>query len=166
MASDTVTVSHRIDAPAADIFAILADPCRHPEFDGSQMLREAVTDAVIAKVGDVFIMKMYYPTLGDYEMNNHVVEYELNRRIGWEPQAGCGHPDSSAPHARWGQRWSFELLSDGPEATVVTEIYDCSAAPEEERASMDDGRIWIEAMTQTLRRLEELVQNNRLRITR
>jgi hypothetical protein len=37
-----VAVSRRICAPAHDIFQVLADPVRHPEFDGSQMLREAV----------------------------------------------------------------------------------------------------------------------------
>jgi hypothetical protein len=158
MASGKVTVSRRITAPAADLFAILADPGRHPELDGSQMLRAAVTGAVITGVGDVFVTKMYFTELGDYEMNNHVVEYELNRRIGWEPQAGRGHPDESTAEARWGHRWSFELVPDGPDATLVTEIYDCSAAPEEERAPIDSGRIWIEAMTQTLRRLDELVQ--------
>jgi hypothetical protein len=41
-------------------------------------------------------MKMYYSELGDYEMNNHVVEYDLNRRIGWEPESGRGHPDTAA----------------------------------------------------------------------
>lgn len=45
-------------------------------------------------IGDVFVMKMYYSELGDYEMNNRVVEYELNRRIGWEPEPGRGHPDA------------------------------------------------------------------------
>lgn len=166
MASDKVTVSRRINAPAADLFAILADPRRHRELDGSQMLRGAVTDAVISRIGDVFVTKMYFSELGDYEMNNHVVEYELNRRIGWEPEAGRGHPDESTAEARWGHRWSFELQPDGPDATVVTEIYDCSAAPEEERAPIDDGRIWIEAMTRTLRPLDELVQGSRPRNTR
>ena len=151
-----VAVSRRIDAPAADLFAILADPKRHLDLDVSGMLRGAVTHDVVTGVGDVFIMSMYFSELGDYEMNNHVVEYELNRRIGWEPESGSGHPDAGAPDARWGQRWSFELVPDGPDATVVTESYDCSSAPEEERASMDDGRIWIEAMTQTLQRLAEL----------
>ena len=41
-------------------------------------------------------MKMYFSGLGDYEMNNHVVEYELDRRIGWEPEAGRGHPGAAA----------------------------------------------------------------------
>jgi len=123
------------------------------------MLRGAVSTAVVSGVGDVFVMKMYFSELGDYEMNNHVVEYEPNRRIGWEPEAGRGHPDadpqSPAP-ARWGQRWTFELTPDGPDATIVTEIYDCSGAPEDERADIDNGNIWVESMTKTLERLDEV----------
>jgi hypothetical protein len=154
-----VEVSRRICAPAHDIFQILADPARHQELDGSESLRGAVSVATITGVGDVFVMKMYYPHLGDYEMNNHVVEYESDRRIGWEPEAGRGHPSAgpdSADPARWGQRWSYQLTPDGPDATIVTEIYDCSQAPPEERAGMDNGRVWIESMTKTLERLDAL----------
>jgi hypothetical protein len=49
-------------------------------------------DTRISGVGDVFVMKMYFTELGEYEMNNHVVEYEPDRRIGWEPEAGAGTP--------------------------------------------------------------------------
>jgi len=166
MAADAqVAVSRRIGAPAAEIFAVLANPAKHLELDGSRMLRGAVTDAVVSGVGEVFVMSMYYSELGDYEMNNHVVEYEPDRRIGWEPQAGHGHPDESAPDARWGHRWSFELLPDGPDATVVTHRYDCSRIPEDERVSMDGGRIWVDAMTRTLQRLDELCTAGRPRAT-
>jgi hypothetical protein len=63
---------------------------------------------------DVFTMKMYFPALGDYEMNSHVGEYELDRRIGWEPEAGRGHPGAAAGQdgSRWGHRWSYELVPD------------------------------------------------------
>jgi hypothetical protein len=37
-----VAVSRRICAPAHDIFQVLADPVRHPDFDGSQSLRQRV----------------------------------------------------------------------------------------------------------------------------
>jgi hypothetical protein len=120
------------------------------ELDGSGMLRGAVTTAPVSGVGDVFVMKMYFAELGDYEMNNHVVEYEPGRRIGWEPEAGRGHPGAG----RWGHRWSYELVPDGPGATIVTEIYDCSRAPAGARADMDDGEVWTEAMARTLERLE------------
>lgn len=153
---EPVTVSRRIGAPAGEIFQVLADPRRHLGLDGSGMLRGAVTDGIVTGVGDVFVMKMYYSEHGDYEMDNHVVDYELNRRIGWEPVAGRGHPDEFSGEARWGHRWSFDLVEDGPDATIVTEIYDCSGVPVDGRDSMDDGRIWIEAMVATLERLDEL----------
>jgi hypothetical protein len=154
-----VAVSRRICAPAHDIFQVIANPARHPEFDGSESLRGAGSTAVISAVGDVFVMKMHFAHLGDYEMNNHVVEYERDRRIGWEPEAGRGHPDAapdSPEPTRWGHRWSYQLTPDGPDATIVTEIYDCSRAPEKERAGMDNGKIWIESMARTLERLDAL----------
>jgi len=157
---EPVSVSRRICAPAHDIFQVLASPARHLELDGSQSLRGAVSDATITGTGDVFVMKMYFPELGDYEMNNHVVEYEQDRRIGWEPEAGRGHPAAapgSTEPSRWGHRWSYELTPDGPGATVVTEIYDCSRAPEEERAQMGNGRVWADAMAATLERLDALL---------
>jgi hypothetical protein len=148
-----IVVSRRICAPPHDIFQVLANPVRHPEFDGSQSLRGAVSTAVISAVEDVFVMKMYFSHLGDYEMNNHVVEYEQDQRIGWEPEAGRGHPRAGRS---LGHRWSYQLTPDGPDATVVTEIYDCSRAPEEARAGMDNGKVWIEAMANTLERLDAL----------
>jgi len=154
-----VSVSRRIEAPAASIFEILCDPTRHIDLDGSGMLRGAVTSDVVSGVGDVFVMAMYYSKLGDYEMNNHIVEFEPNRRIGWEPINGRGHPDGegdAAPDQRWQQRWIFDLVPDGPDATVVTEIYDCSRARPEVRADLEDGEIWIGAMTKTLERLDKI----------
>jgi hypothetical protein len=152
-----VTVSRRIAAPASTIFGVLTDPVRHLDLDGSGMLRGAVTTAPVSGVGDVFVMKMYFAALGDYEMNNHVVEYEPDRRIGWEPAAGRGHPGAGLDaDDRWGQRWAYELTPDGPDATLVTEIYDCSRVPAAERAGMDNGRTWIESMAQTLERLDRI----------
>jgi hypothetical protein len=155
-----VAVSRRIASPAADIFRILADPRRHTDLDGSEMLRGAVSDAVVRAVGDIFVMRMYHPPLGDYEMVNHVVEYELDRRIGWEPEAVRGHP-GIAPRTRWGHRWSYELTADGPDATIVTEIYDCSRAPHDEQVSMDGGRVWADSMAETLERLDLLCAADR-----
>jgi hypothetical protein len=160
---EPVTVSRRIGAPAHEIFQVLADPRKHLELDGSGMLRGAATEEPMRAVGDVFVMRMHFSRLGDYEMNNHIVEFEADRRIGWEPEAGNGHPDAAPPgaaagsaEARWGHRWSFELAPDGPDATVVTEIYDCSRVPENERSGMNDGKVWIGSMTTTLERLDAL----------
>ena len=99
-----VAVSWRICAPAREIFQVLANPVRHPEFDGSEMLRGVVSGTTICGVGDVFVMKMYFDELGDYQMINHVVEYGQDQRIGWEPEAGRGHPNGE-PGAERPARW-------------------------------------------------------------
>jgi hypothetical protein len=153
-----VSVSRRIEASPEAIFAVLADPRRHLEIDGSEMLRGAASDGKITGVGDVFVMRMYFSQLGDYDMKNHVVEFEQDRLIGWEPEAGDSYPGIEAQdpdERRWGHRWSYSLVPDGPAATIVTETYDCSRAPAEERAGMQDGRVWQAAMAETLERLDQ-----------
>ena len=153
-----VSVSRRIEARPEVIFAVLADPRRHLEIDGSGMLRGAASDGKITGVGDVFVMRMYFSQLGDYDMKNHVVEFEQDRLIGWEPEAGDSYPgveEQDPAERRWGHRWSYALVPVGPAATIVTETYDCSRAPAEERAGMEDGRIWQAAMAETLERLDQ-----------
>lgn len=158
-ASAQIEVSRRIEAPAARIFEILADPKRHTDLDGSEMLRGAVSDEVITGVGDVFAMKMYLEEVGDYVMLNYVVEFEPNRRIGWEPAPGdtAASEDGLYPiGVPAGHRWSFQLTPDGSNATVVTEIFDCGSVSGELRDAMQDGAMWIDSMTATLARLESL----------
>jgi len=143
-----VSVSRRIKSPASVIFSLLADPDRHPEFDGSEMLRTGGSNEVIVGVGDVFVTKMYFTAMGDYEMHNRVVAFEANRCIAWEP----GNPEL----ARNGSRWRFDLTPDGPRATVVTETYDCADSPASVREAVDNGRAWLSGMTETLVRLDRL----------
>ena len=130
-----IEVARRIEAPAGRIFEILANPQRHVDFDGSDMLRGAVTTAVVSGVGEIFSMKMYFEPLGDYVMLNHIFEYEPNRRIGWEPAPG----DAAS-------------AQDG----ALTEIYDCAAAPEQLRVAVRNGATWVDAMTTSLARLDTL----------
>jgi uncharacterized protein YndB with AHSA1/START domain len=145
---EPVSVSRRIEAPSGVIFRLLADPDRHPDFDGSEMLRTGAPNKVIAGVGDVFVTKMYFTAMGDYEMHNRVVAFEADRCIAWEP----GNPEL----ARNGSRWRFDLEPDGPDATLVTETYDCSDSPETVRKAVDNGRAWLAGMAETLERLDRL----------
>jgi uncharacterized protein YndB with AHSA1/START domain len=142
-----VSVSRRIEAPASVIFKLLADPDRHPEFDGSEMLRPGVHNEIVERVGDVFVTKMYFTAMGDYEMHNRVVAFEADRCIAWEP--------GNAELARNGSRWRYDLTPDGPQATVVTETYDCTDSPESVRDVVDNGQAWVAAMTSTLERLDQ-----------
>jgi uncharacterized protein YndB with AHSA1/START domain len=159
-ATGVVSVSRRIPAPADRIFAVLADPDRHTELDGSGMLRGPEDASPITGVGDRFLMKMFFDRLGgDYKMDNHVVEYERGRRIAWAP-AGADEVTTKDQDFEIGvpvgHRWIFELAADGPDATVVTETYDCTAAPASLREAVNDGAIWLDAMNGTLERLEQI----------
>jgi uncharacterized protein YndB with AHSA1/START domain len=147
-----VSVSRQIEAPAADIFRILADPDRHPEFDGSEMLRPGASNKVIVGTGDVFVTRMYFAAMGDYEMHNRIVVFEPDRCIAWEP----GNPEL----ARNGSRWRYDLTPDGATATVVTETYDCTDSPEEVRQAVDNGKAWPTGMTETLERLDKPCATN------
>ena len=173
MADDgrSIEASRRIDAPAALIFAILADPRRHTEFDGSDMLRGSDIGRRISGVGDTFTMNMH--RLGrDYVMVNHVVEFVPDRRIAWEPAPGDlgtagGDPGKLGIPA--GYRWGYVLTPDGDEATVVTEIFDCGQEENRWILLSEDGQ-WIngsnsvlESMTATLERLEVAVLMESLR---
>ncbi len=143
----TVEVSRRIDAPAGSIFAILADPRRHVEFDGSGMLRRALVDGPVAEVGDTFTVEMH--RLGDdYLMRNYVVEFDQDRRICWEPAPGdpsrAEDDDPAKVGIPAGYRWSYTLAPDGDDATVVTEVFDCGPLPTE---MIGDGGTWINGTT-------------------
>jgi hypothetical protein len=155
-----VSVSRTIHAGADRLFGILAGPGNHPVIDGSGMLTES-TGGQITAVGDVFTMKMHNGEMGDYEIANHVVEFELNRRLGWEPEltAASREEDKDGIGQHPGHRWSFELTPLDPGSTVVIETYDCSRAPDWLRQATKGGALWTDAMTATLAKLDELSQS-------
>jgi hypothetical protein len=154
--SQPVSVSRTIEAPASAIFAVLARPASHPGIDGSGMLLGS-SDDIIAAAGDVFTMRMHNDEMGDYVIANHVVEYEQDRRIGWEPVlAAASRPEDQDGIGDRNQiRWSYELTPLSPGATVVRETYDCSRAPAWLRRAVKDGSRWIGSMTATLDKLDE-----------
>jgi uncharacterized protein YndB with AHSA1/START domain len=154
--AEPVSVSRRINAPAGRIFSYLADPANHPAIDGSGMLRSAGQHGMLSGAGDTFEMQMHNDEMGDYEMSNHVVEFEPNRRIFWEPalKSATRAEDQAAIGDPAGHRWGFELTPDGADATTVTEIFDCSQAPEWLREVLDNGKRWLESMTITLEKLD------------
>jgi len=54
---------------------------------------------------------------------------------------------------RAASRRPADARADGPDATTVTEVYDCSRAPAEAQADMAEGEVWAESMARTLERL-------------
>ena len=105
-----VAASIEIAAPASRIFAILADPRRHVEIDGSHMLRRCLDGPDRLGLGSQFVMSMRLCGV-PYRVRNRVVEFEENRLIAWrhfEPQ-----------------HWRFQLQPT-QSGTRVTETFDYS----------------------------------------
>jgi uncharacterized protein YndB with AHSA1/START domain len=80
----SVSVERVVPAPADRIFALLADPRRHGEIDGSGTVRDAVDGPAQLSKGAVFGMNMRMGA--PYQMTNTVVEFEQDRRIAWQPR--------------------------------------------------------------------------------
>jgi hypothetical protein len=102
-----------INAPAEKIFAILSNPHRHKEIDGSKTIQENISGPEKLVLGSKFGMKMHLGV--DYRIRNTVVEYEENKLIAWRHLG------------RW--IWRYELVNLGPQTTQVTETFDASRAP-------------------------------------
>src|SRR4051812_28487101 len=103
------TVERFIKAPAAAIFAVVADPARHHELDGSgtvQGLKEGgdQSSSTPLTLGSTFDMKMKMGM--PYTMVNTIVEFEPDQLIAWQPR-----PDNKLLAAVIGGRiWRYELV--------------------------------------------------------
>jgi len=146
--SDTESVERVIAAPAEAIFALLADPRRHKDFDGSGMVRDAKRVPDHLTLGSKFGMSM---RLGvPYSMTSTVIEFEPNRRIAWQTFA----PGVSKALAG-GRIWRFELEPvDG--GTLVRETWDISQ--EKVKAVVRPARAkTIVGMTKSLENIEKML---------
>src|SRR5690625_7988645 len=76
-----VQASRTVNASAAEIFKLIADPARQPEGDGNDNLAEAPAGRRITRSDEEFTMKL---TNGE-SRTNYVVEFEEGRRIAWNP---------------------------------------------------------------------------------
>ena len=78
---DTESVERVIPQPPEAIFALLADPSRHHDIDGSGAVHEAKSGAQRVKLGDEFGMAMKRGV--PYSTTNTIVDFEDNRTIAW-----------------------------------------------------------------------------------
>ncbi len=147
---DVATVERLVNAPAAAIFDVLADPSRHHEIDGSGTVVRAPEGSQRLALGTVFGMSMKMGI--GYSMANTVIEFEENRRIAWQPR-----PTVAPLRAFVGGRiWRYELEpTDG--GTIVRESWDIR----HEKFSFMVRPLrskTIDAMTKTLERLATVVE--------
>jgi uncharacterized protein YndB with AHSA1/START domain len=140
IAGRTVSASTVVAAPPDEVFALLANPHRHHEFDGSGTVRGAVSGPQRLALGDRFGMNMKI-TL-PYRITNRVVEFEPDRRIGW-----CHFAKAI---------WRYEL-EPVPAGTRITETFDYGGSPVAkgmELVGFPKGN--AKSIRDTLRRLREI----------
>ena len=119
MLSNGVSVERFVTAPAERVFALLADPARHREIDGSGTLRDVRGGSTRLALGSRFRMDMRAGA--PYVMVNEVVEFEPDRRIAWQAR-----PDRPwAAKAIGGRIWRYEL-EPREGGTLVRETWDIS----------------------------------------
>jgi polyketide cyclase/dehydrase/lipid transport protein len=109
-----VTRRVSVRASSADVFALVADPHRHPELDGSGTVRDVpVTGPECLSEGAKFSvgMKQYGVP---YKITSTVTAFEADHLIEWQ------HP--------LGHRWRWELDETKPGTTQITETFDYSTA--------------------------------------
>lgn len=104
-------VSRSVDiaAPAHELFAIVADPRRHHEIDGSGTVRDNVRAPERLEVGSRFTTKMRMYGV-PYRLTSTVTALTPDQLIEWR------HP--------FGHRWRWELHATSPTSTRVTETFD------------------------------------------
>ena len=117
---DVETVERTIPALPEAIFALLADPSRHHDIDGSGTVQEAKDAPPRVKLGDTFGMAMKRGL--PYSTHNVVIEFDDSRRIAWQHSTAGAIGSVVGPGATW--RYELEP-SDG--GTKVHETWDFSA---------------------------------------
>lgn len=103
-----VTRTVVVGAEPSTVFALLADPSRHPELDGSGTVKALLDGPDRLTLDAEFSMKM-----GGYTTHNRVVEFVDGRVIAWRHRA------------RHVWRYQLQALPGG--RTQVTEEFDWSA---------------------------------------
>jgi uncharacterized protein YndB with AHSA1/START domain len=116
---NAVSVERVIMAPAADIFALIADAGKHSSIDGSGTVDHSSEKSQPLELGSKFGMSMrgrpetlFLP----YRTTNTVIEFEPDRRIAWKTTMGPGGIVG-------GRIWRYEL-SPAEGGTLVRETWD------------------------------------------
>jgi uncharacterized protein YndB with AHSA1/START domain len=147
---DVVSEERLIPAGPEVIFALVTDPNRHREFDGSGSVFDVVGEVGHLSLGSSFVMSMQRGGRS-YTMTSTVIALEENRKVAWQSR-GPG------PRNEFGGRiWSYELKSVAG-GTLVRETWDIT---QESEASMGmvrglAGQTRAD-MAASLQRIEQLV---------
>ncbi|MFK8844437.1 SRPBCC family protein [Streptomyces sp. Ac-502] len=154
MDQESVSATLTVAAPAATVFAVLADPAAHSTIDGTGWVREPVDRAPLTEVGQIFRMAMYHVDHpdGDYQVANQVEVLDPPRTISW--LTGQEKEDGRLEFGGW--FWRYDLTPLGASGTEVTLTYDWSAVPQSIREYLHFPPFGPEHLTRSLHHLAGL----------
>jgi hypothetical protein len=136
------------------VFAIVADPSRHPEIDGSGMVKASTSGPAPLRLGSTFSMRMNASGFR-YKMVNEVTELEPDRRIAWRPWAKVAGRNIAG-----GVTWRYEIRPTDGGCTVV-ETYDVTTGRASHAwALLRYPEKMAKAMAETLDRLAALAERS------
>ena len=110
--SRIASASREIHAGPGRVFELIADPSRHPDWDGNDNVADAAPGQRVRSVGDVFSTTL----TGGSIRENHVVEFVEGRVIAWKP----AEPGQMPVGHLW--RWEVQPIDD--ERSLVVHTYD------------------------------------------
>ncbi len=147
---DVDRVERFIAAPPEAIFALLADPDRHHDIDGSGTVQSSKGGSQRLAQGSRFGMSMKVGL--PYSMVSTVIEYQEDRRIAWQT-----HGPTWFGRFVGGRIWRYELEPvDG--GTLVAESRDMSQESALTRPmTRGSGPDTVKNMTATLERIDHLL---------
>ncbi|WP_309132789.1 SRPBCC family protein [Brevibacterium sp.] len=107
-----VSAELTINAPAAEVFELIADPARHADWDGNDNVAASAPGQRVTGPGVSFITTL----TKEVERENHVVEFVEGELIAWKPSEVGGEP--------FGQKWKWEIEALGETSSTVRHTYD------------------------------------------
>lgn len=106
-----ISRSAEVNAPAAEIFELVADPRRHGEMDGSGTVKDTIDGPQRLSQDAKFSVRMRQYGV-PYKITSQVTDFADGSVVEWR------HP--------LGHRWRWELAPVADGVTVVTETFDYS----------------------------------------
>jgi hypothetical protein len=117
MPDDRVSLSRRVAATPDVVFAVITDPNRHVDIDGSGMLMSAPDARPLREVGDSFDMNMDREPLGDLPMGKYTVRNTVTKIV---PDTTLEWNIGGVDQPPFGHVYGYELRAAGSGETDVT----------------------------------------------
>ncbi|MEE4023590.1 polyketide cyclase [Gordonia sp. PKS22-38] len=154
MPRENVTATLTIDVPITGVFAVLAEPSTHGAVDGTGWVRDAVDQAPLTEVGQVFRVNMYHANHpdGDYRISNQVTVIDPPKAIAWLP----GQPDDNGELDFGGWFWRYDLTAIDSTTTEVTLTYDWTDVPPHIREYIQFPPFGLDHLENSLRNISRL----------